>query len=43
VIASCALRNFAADTIFMADVICLVDEIDVILSRTSFNPAISEL
>ena len=40
VIASCAFFNFAADTIFMADVICIVDLIEVILLRISFKFAI---
>jgi hypothetical protein len=38
--ASWALRNFAADTIFIADVICLVEFIDVIRARISFKFAI---
>ena len=40
VIASCAFFNFAAETIFMADVICIVDLIEVILLRISFKFAI---
>ena len=40
VIASCAFLNFAADTIFIALVICIVEDIDVILLRISFKFAI---
>jgi hypothetical protein len=38
--ASCAFFNFAADTIFMALVICMVDFTDAILFRISFKFAI---
>jgi hypothetical protein len=37
VIASCAFFSFAAETIFIADVICIVDETEVILLRFSLN------
>jgi len=37
---SCAFRNLAAETIFMAEVICRVDFTDVILVLISFSPAI---
>jgi hypothetical protein len=40
VTAFCALRNLAAETIFIADVICIVDEMEVILLRISFKLAI---
>jgi hypothetical protein len=40
VIASCAFFSFAAETIFIADVICIVDETEVILLRISFKFAI---
>ena len=40
VIASCAFLSFAAETIFIADVICIVDETEVILLRISFKFAI---
>jgi hypothetical protein len=40
VIASCARFNFAADTIFIAEVICIVDPTDVIRLRISFKFAI---
>src|SRR5690606_40897265 len=43
VIASCAFFNFAADTIFMALVICIVHDTDVILLRISFKLAIFPL
>ena len=39
-IASWAFFNFEAETIFMADVICIVDETDAILFRISFKLAI---
>jgi hypothetical protein len=42
VIASCAFFNFAAETIFMALVICIVDPMDDILLRISFKFAISK-
>jgi hypothetical protein len=38
--ASWALLNFAADTIFMALVICMVEETEVILLLNSFKLAI---
>jgi len=38
--AFCAFFNFAADTIFMALVICIVEPIDEILLRISFKLAI---
>ena len=38
--ASWALRNFAAETIFMALVICRVELTDAILTRNSFRLAI---
>ena len=38
VIASCARRNFAAATIFMADVICMVFCTDAMRSLTSLSP-----
>jgi hypothetical protein len=34
------LFSFAAETIFIADVICIVDETEVILLRISFKFAI---
>jgi hypothetical protein len=40
VIASCARFNFAAETIFIAEVICIVDEIEVILFFISLRFAI---
>lgn len=39
--ASCALRSFAALTIFMALVICCVEIVEVILFRTSFKLGIN--
>ena len=41
VIESCAFFNLAAETIFMAFVICMVDETELILFLISFNPDIS--
>jgi hypothetical protein len=38
--ASCAFLSFAAETIFIARVICIVDEIELILPRISFKFAI---
>jgi hypothetical protein len=38
--ASCAFFSFAAETIFIAAVICIVDETEVILLRISFKFAI---
>ena len=40
IIASCAFFSFAADTIFMALVICMVDPTDAILFLISFKFAI---
>ena len=40
VIESCAFFNLAAETIFMAFVICIVDETELILFLISFNPDI---
>ena len=40
VILSCAFFNLAAETIFMAFVICIVDETELILFLISFNPDI---
>jgi hypothetical protein len=40
VIASWAFFNFAADTIFMALVICIVEDTEAILLRISFKFAI---
>ena len=37
VIASCAFLSFAADTIFMALVICMVEETDAIRLRISLR------
>jgi hypothetical protein len=39
-ILSCAFLNFAAETIFMAEVICLVDLTEVILILIAFKFAI---
>ena len=39
--ASCALLNFAADTIFMAEVICMVELTDTIRILISFKFAMS--
>jgi hypothetical protein len=41
VIASCAFFSFAADTIFMAEVICMVEDTEAILLRISFKFAMS--
>ena len=41
--ASCAFFSFAAETIFIALVICIVDEIEVILPLISFKFAIFSL
>jgi hypothetical protein len=38
--ASCARFNFAAETIFIAEVICMVEPTDWILLRISFKLAI---
>ena len=40
VILSCAFFNLAAETIFMAFVICIVDETELILFLISFKPDI---
>jgi hypothetical protein len=41
VMASCAFFNLAADTIFIAEVICMVEDTEAILLRISFKFAMS--